>query len=604
LFTFLGDRRGARGRPPGYLAVSFLADRAVIGSIVWIAARKGYLPPIPRALRHREICQQCGDSGRLTRCGKFNDFTPAALDRIKGLGSTHIWFTGIIEHATCTDYSAYGIAKDNPQVVKGRAGSPYAIKDYFDVCPDFASHPSVRMSEFEALLSRTHDSGLGVIIDFVPNHVARSYKSDVSPLISQKDLGEDDDANKHFSTQNNFYYLLDQHFAAPHNSYPYALNAENYSEYPAKATGNDAFTAAPSINDWYETVKLNYGVDYLAGRINNFDPIPDTWIKMKSILLYWAAKGVDGFRCDMAEMVPVAFWSWVIKEVKAEYPSILFIAEVYNPAEYRNYLNIGGFDYLYDKVGLYDVVRGVMEGAQPATKITECWQRHDEINDRMLRFLENHDEQRIASSQFSCDSWMGIPGMIVSACMHTGPVMVYFGQELGEPALDAEGFSGKDGRTTIFDYWHNDIYSRWINGGLFDGGALNADELNLQAFYQRLLTLCNAEKALHKGGFYDLMWVNYSNLDCSKIYAFLRHYKDDILLILANFDPFAGKKFYLKFPPHLISYLQLPFDSEWRATELLWGEDAFTFSVNDIISEGVHISIDKKSGGIYKLSRI
>ncbi len=536
-------------------------------------------------------------------CGKLNDFTPAALGQIKKLGTTHIWFTGVIEHATCTDYSSQGIIPDNPSIVKGRAGSPYAIKDYFDICPDLATSPLNRMAEFEALVKRTHEAGLGFIIDFVPNHVARSYRSDVSPLIGQADLGQNDDCTKHFSVQNNFYYLLDQNFSAPNTSFPYANNAEPFSEYPAKATGNDAFTASPSINDWYETIKLNYGVDYLAGRINNFDPIPDTWHKMKDILLYWAAKGVDGFRCDMAEMVPVAFWSWVIKEVKSTHPGIFFIAEVYNPAEYRNYLNIGGFDYLYDKVGLYDVVRGVMEGKESATKITECWQRHDEINDRMLRFLENHDEQRIASGQFTSDGWMGIPGMIVSATMHTGPVMVYFGQEMGEPAADAEGFSGKDGRTTIFDYWSTDIYSRWINGGAFDGGALNTDESNLRSFYQNLLCLCNKESALIKGGFYDLMWVNYGNLDSEKVYAYLRHYKNELLLIVVNFDPFAGKKFYLKFPPHLITYLQLPFDSEWSATEILWGEDSFSFSVNDIISEGVHISIDKKSGGIYKLTR-
>ncbi len=536
-------------------------------------------------------------------CGKFDNFTPIALKSIKDLGTTHIWFTGIIEHATCTDYSSYGISTDNPSIIKGRAGSPYAIKDYFDVCPDFATNPHNRIAEFESLVARTHDAGLGFIIDFVPNHVARSYQSDIAPEIGQIDLGQNDDIQKHFSVQNNFYYLIDQNFTAPHNSFPYANNAEQYIEFPAKATGNDAFTASPSINDWYETIKLNYGVDYLAGRINNFDPIPDTWIKMKSILQYWINKGVDGFRCDMAEMVPVAFWALVIKEIKSINPNIFFIAEVYNPAEYRNYLNIGGFDYLYDKVGLYDVVRGVMEGTVSATQITECWQRHDEINDRMLRFLENHDEQRIASEQFSCDSWMGIPGMIVSATMHTGPVMIYFGQELGEPASDAEGFSGRDGRTTIFDYWQIDNYARWMNGGKFDGAELTLDERNLQSFYKMLLNLCHNEKALFKGGFYDIMWVNYANVDCSKVYAYLRHYKNEILIIIVNFDPYTNKSFHLKFPPHLINYLQLPFDSEWSANEIIWKEDSFTFSMNDIISEGVHISIDKKSGGIYKLTR-
>src|SRR5690606_10508405 len=132
---------------------------------------------------------------------------------------------------------------------------------------------------------------------------------------------------------------------------------KNYNEYPAKVTGNDCFTHQPSVQDWYETVKLNYGVDYQNGRTEHFDPIPDTWIKMKDILLYWAGKSVDGFRCDMAEMVPLAFWQWVIPQVKNAYPNILFLAEIYNPNVYRDFLRHNTFDFLYDKVGLYDVLR-------------------------------------------------------------------------------------------------------------------------------------------------------------------------------------------------------------------------------------------------------
>jgi len=538
-------------------------------------------------------------------CGKFNDFTDLALKEIKKMGTTHIWFTGVLEHATCSDYSAWGIASDNPSIVKGKAGSPYAVKDYFDVSPDLAEKVDSRMQEFENLVDRVHSNHLKVIVDFVPNHVARSYKSDISRTLNFVDLGEGDDMRKHFSIENNFYYLQNQHLQLPDTSHlPYTFGAGDYVEFPAKATGNDAFTSSPSINDWYETVKLNYGVDYLAGRIHNFEPIPSTWKKMKEILLYWAEKGVDGFRCDMAEMVPVDFWEWVIPSVKNEFPDLLFIAEVYDPNQYRNYLNKGKFDFLYDKVGLYDVVRSVMEGTESACKITECWQLHDEINDRMLRFLENHDEQRIASDFFAGDCWMGLPGMVVSATMNTGPIMMYFGQELGEPAIDAEGFSGFDGRTTIFDYWSMDTYARWMNNGKFDGGQLTDEECKLRKFYTKLLTLCNAESAISKGGFYDLMWANADLVDCKKLYIYLRHYHDELLLIAVNFDPFSQHQFYLKFPPHVFNYLQLSFDSEWSADELLWQEDSFSFSANDIISDGVHLTIDKKSATIYKLKQL
>ena len=277
---------------------------------------------------------RCKANGTLQEngCGKFSDFTSKALHEIRSLGCTHIWYTGIIEHATQTDYTRYGIRKDNPHIVKGKAGSPYAIKDYYDVDPDLAENPQNRMKEFEALVTRTHEAGLKVIIDFVPNHVARQYHSDQKPS-GTKDLGEDDNTEIHFSPENNFYYIPRQAFCG---QFPLGEGVEKYHEYPAKATGNDCFGAYPGINDWYETVKLNYGIDYLNNRQTYFDPIPDTWIKMRDILLFWASKQIDGFRCDMAEMVPVAFWGWVIPQIKEKYPHIDFIAEVYNPYEYRN----------------------------------------------------------------------------------------------------------------------------------------------------------------------------------------------------------------------------------------------------------------------------
>ena len=375
-------------------------------------------------------------------CGKLADFTSKALGKIKDLGATHIWYTGVIEHATQTDYRRYGITPDHPAVVKGKAGSPYAIKDYYDIDPDLAKDVPGRMKEFENLIQRTHRSGLKVIMDFVPNHVARQYNSDAQPNGTVQ-LGAHDDTSCSFSANNNFYYIPDSELHAQFDMKAGAM--DEYQEKPAKATGNNRFDAYPQIDDWYETIKLNYGVDYMNGGCTHFDSIPDTWNKMLDILLFWASKKVDGFRCDMAEMVPVEFWEWVIPQVKKIYPNILFIAEVYNPNEYHNYLFRGNFDYLYDKVGLYDTLRAIVCGQESATAITRAWQNLGGIEKRMLNFLENHDEQRVASNFFAGNPRKAIPALIVSACMNTNPMMIYFGQEFGERGMDNEGFSGRDG---------------------------------------------------------------------------------------------------------------------------------------------------------------
>lgn len=386
-------------------------------------------------------------------CGKFNDFTPSVLKQIREMGVSHVWYTGVIRHATQTDYSSYGIPKQHPAVVKGRAGSPYAITDYYDVDPDLAVNVDKRMEEFEKLVSCTHRAGLKMIIDFVPNHVARQYKSIMKP-IGVKDLGEDDDVEKGFDPEhNNFYYCPGQAFMPYFDLYH--GETEPYTEYPAKATGNDHFDNAPGRNDWYETVKLNYGVDYYAGGIGHFDPMPDTWNKMLQILLYWAAKGIDGFRCDMAEMVPAEFWRWATAKVREQYPEILFIGEVYNPALYRHFI-ASGFDYLYDKVGMYDAMCDVICHRRTTDAITWAWQQTDDIQDNMLYFLENHDELRLASDFLAASGDKAKPALVVNALMHRNPFMLYFGQEWGERGMDSEGFSGHDGRTTIFDYWSLD----------------------------------------------------------------------------------------------------------------------------------------------------
>ena len=476
-------------------------------------------------------------------CGKMNDFTPTALKKIREMGVSHIWYTGVIRHATQTDYSAYGIPKNHPAVVKGKAGSPYAITDYYDIDPDLATDVNLRMQEFEQLVARTHEAGMKVIIDFVPNHVARQYHSICKPE-GVKDLGEEDRPELGFDAQNNFYYCPGQRFTPYFDLYH--GETEPYIEEPAKATGNDCFHNAPGINDWYETVKLNYGLDYYAGRVGHFNPIPNTWSKMTDILLFWAKKGIDGFRCDMAEMVPAEFWRWATDKVKYIYPDMIFIGEVYNPSEYRNYL-AAGFDYLYDKVGMYDTIREVIRGNQSTHAITGAWQQTDDIRDHMLYFLENHDEQRIASSFFAGNALKGVPGLVVSALLQQNPLMIYAGQEYGEPGMDKEGFSGNDGRTTIFDYWSIDTLVRASVNKLNDG------EKVLKRLYNKVMKIAATEKAVSEGASFDLMYVNDAY---HRQYAFLRKAGSEALLVVANFDE-APVTMPVKIPAHAFDFLHM-----------------------------------------------
>ena len=499
--------------------------------------------------------------------GKFNDITEAVLSGIKELGVTHVWYTGVIEHATKTDYSADGITPDNPYVVKGQAGSPYAIKDYYDVDPDLAVNVDKRMAEFEALVSRTHDAGLDVIIDFVPNHTARSYHSDVKPA-GIKDLGEDDNPEMFFDPNNNYYYITRQLFAP---SVDMGSGKKAYIEFPAKATGDDCFSAFPGVNNWYDTVKLNYGRDP-GNWSTHFDPIPDTWMKMLHILRFWASKGVDAFRCDMVHMVPLEFWQWAIPNVKDRYPRVKFIAELYDVNLYRDFISKGGFDYLYDKVNLYDTLRGIQCSNYSAAIITNCWQTVDGISSHMLNFLENHDEQRFGSKFYAGDPAKVIPSLVVSSMISTGPMMIYAGQELGEQATDTEGFSGYDGRTTIFDYWSVATLRRWYNNGNPDGSLLTPRERWLRAKYCTILKLCNSERAIAHGRFFDLMYVNYQNptLNPHRQYAFIRSNDGETLVIAVNFSS-DSCDLAINIPRHAFDLLNIP-EGEVVATELITRE--------------------------------
>jgi glycosidase len=477
-------------------------------------------------------------------CGKFDDITSKALEEIKTLGANCVWYTGIIEQATMTDYTAAGILQDDPDVVKGRAGSPYAIRDYYDVSPDLANDINNRMTEFEALLKRNREAGLKVLIDFVPNHVARTYQSDSKPE-GVIDLGENDDQSQGFSATNDFYYLPETDFVVPDNynaggdRFTHELKDGKFNEHPAKVTGNNVFSATPSIADWFETIKLNYGVDVLDNHAQHFVPHPPLWKKMRDILIFWAAKGVDGFRCDMVEMVPVEFWSWVIADLKKRFPALIFIGEAYDRSQYKNFIVNGKFDFLYDKVGIYDSIKRLIRNEYDAhvNEISLAREETSNFAHQMLRFLENHDEVRIAADTFAGNPWYAIPGMVISATLSTGPVMIYNGQEVGEPAIGAQGFSGNDGRSTIFDYWMIPRHQKWMNDGAFDGGQLNEEESNLREFYCRLLNVSRSNDAIVKGDFYELLSENqFSRGFNGKVYAYIRYTKTCRVLILTNFN--------------------------------------------------------------------
>lgn len=527
-------------------------------------------------------------------CGKFAEITPKALKAIYNLGATHVWYTGVIRHATAEN--------NTPSIVKGKAGSPYAITDYFDVDPDLATEENKRMEEFEALVRRTHKQGLKVIIDFVPNHVAREYKSSCKPK-GISDLGEDDHPEWAFSPLNNFYYLPGERFEP-------TFDIGDYNEFPAKVTGNDCFTSHPSRNDWYETIKLNYGVFYQGGGEKQFTPVPSTWFKMKDILNFWAQKGIDAFRVDMAEMVPIEFWQWVIPFTRNRFPEIEFIGEVYNPLAYRDFIN-AGFNYLYDKVGMYDYLRGVTTKAWAAEGITRHWQTIDDIQDHMLYFLENHDEQRIASGFFCGRGSNAEPAMIVAATLGRNPVLIWAGQEVGEKGMDVEGFSGMDGRTTIFDYWGVKALQAWTNNGLFDGGKLNSEQKELRTFYQRLLTIAREHSAIHSGLMYDLEYAQGEGFDRHEQYAYLRKSDAELLLIVVNFDD-KEKEIKVNIPDDAFRYLQQDPLPQAKAENLLTGKLLTSISpkgknikqITFVPNQPITIILPAWKGAIYRITSV
>lgn len=526
--------------------------------------------------------------------GKFADINDAALAGLRELGVTHVWYTGVPHHAVIRDYSAIGVTPDDPDVVKGRAGSPYAVKDYYNVNPDLATDPARRLDEFRALIDRTHQHGMRVLIDIVPNHVARGYQS-ISRPAGREDFGASDDSSIEWSRDNNFYYVPDEGFRIPDGVTPlggdsHPLADGIYAESPAKWTGNGARAAQPSASDWYETVKINYGVrpdgsvdfDRLPAAASTWSAqehaafwqdrdVPDSWAKFRDIVLYWTDMGVDGFRYDMAEMVPVEFWSYLNSSILLRNDNAFLLAEVYNPDLYRDYIHRGLMGYLYDKVGFYDTLRDIMQGKTGTDALPPVQQAVADIEQHMLHFLENHDEQRIASDAFAGDAEVGRPAMVVSATISRSPTMLYFGQEVGEPGDGDAGF-GDPTRTTIFDYWGVPAHQRWMNDGRFDGGGLSDSEAALRDFYVRLMSFSAGSSAM-RGNYADLHIINrrVSPRYNDRLLSFARWSDDERLLIVSNFDRAAGQDFDLHVPASLIGSWDLQ-DGTYHLEDRLYSD--------------------------------
>jgi glycosidase len=530
--------------------------------------------------------------------GKFNDFTDTALAELKAMGYTHIWYTGVPHHGVIRDYTEYGISNDDPDVYKGRAGSPYAVKDYYNVNPDLAVDPAKRLEEFEALIARTHKHGMKVMIDIVPNHVARGYEGLTNPE-GVEDFGASDDTSVEYARDNNFYYIPGQPFEVPDipeeltplGGEPNPLVDGKFDENPAKWTGNGARKTKPDAGDWYETVKINYGVrpdgthdfDSLPEGYGEKDykahyefwkdkDVPDSWKKFRDITLYWIEKGVDGFRYDMAEMVPYEFWSYLNSSIKMKNPDSLLLAEIYNPSIYRDYIHKGKMDYLYDKVDLYDNLKWIIQGTSETVRIAEIQDQFADIEHELLHFLENHDEQRIASPDFAGDAFRGIPMMVVSTTVSSAPIMMYFGQDVGEDGSEEPGF-GDPTRTSIFDYVGVPAHQRWMNGGKFDGGALTEDEKELHAFYRKILNMCHTEKAL-RGAYQEVHRYNLEKNDSydSDLYSYVRWGGGEHLLIIVNFSADKTIDTKIKLPKDLVHRMGLP-EGEHELFDLMSDQD-------------------------------
>jgi glycosidase len=644
---------------PRYYAVTTSGDLELKGRFGDVQAKPRIYQLLPRLFGNENETRKVNGTLSENGSGKFNDLSKSVLAGLRADGYTHVWLTGVIQQATSTDYSAVGQAADDPDLLKGIAGSPYAIRDYFDVSPDYAEDPAKRLEEFQALCERMKASGLKVLIDFVPNHVARSYASDIRPELA---FGVKDRTDVYFDADNNFFYLTSEitDGAAPlrlptvdHNT-GQIINetaqlvgkADGYfppERVHGRVTGNNVASWHPSNGDWYETVKLNYGFDFLnrdrepeyPSAITPRKRIPDTWKKMDLILAYWQELGVDGFRVDMAHMVPPEFWKWVIHRARMRNAETFFCAEAYNddPAKVPSRdpalresdsvmvaLLDAGFDAVYDDPG-YDTLEHLYTGNAWVNDLEQVQSRLGAFFfDCALRYTENHDEIRLAHPQ----TWGGLGmevGRPVTATLFglsRGPVMLYHGQKVGEPGIGREGFGGDDQRSTIFDYWSLPELNKWWNDGAADGASLSEAQRSLRAWYVRLLATLQ-EPAFAAGNSIQLNAANRENPFYGKVqdvgpsghwfYSYLRTdpESDSHFLVTANFHAKATLRHVrVRLPQHAVSALG------WEASADTWlvlkdrlGESGTVVSmpIQEVLREGLYLDkLEPLSAAYWEIS--
>ncbi len=488
-------------------------------------------------------------------CGTFNGVTEEALRSLARMGCTHVWLTGVLRHATQTAHP--GVPAQPKSIVKGIAGSPYAVVDYFDVDPDLASDPALRMTEFEALVQRCRLVGLVPLMDFIPNHVSRAYHAEGE---GHEDFGEGDDKNVFFSAEQGYFYLT----ANCEGDGPPLMLPDGVFEGErsfGRVTGNNAATWTPDACDWYETVKLNYGYNFMAGLaslrllpdwMSPKHKVPKTWRIMDDILAFWQEKGIGGFRCDMAHMVPMAFWKWALSHARVRRSSVFFMAEAYNDHMKTTYedpcaaLLEAGFNAVYDSA-CFHLAENVYLGGNWANDFDRLFRSDPKYMSHGVRYIENHDEPRVCSPK----AWNGVGHKVMPAVMTLvyasgkGPVLVYNGQEVGERAEGPGGYGGDNGRTSIFDYTCLPRLQPWVEAG-FDADALPPDAAKLRDFHCRLLPILQ-HPALERGDFYGLNWANMKNPTFGKepadessghwTYAILRHHGASTALVVGNLSP-------------------------------------------------------------------
>ena len=514
--------------------------------------------------------------------GKFSDLDEKALTELKAMGFTHLLITGVLQQVTATDYGQIGEPADDSDLLKGVAGSPYAVRDFYDVTPDYADDPAARMEEFMSLVDRVHTQEMKILIDFTPSQVGRSY---LSSNKEEPSLGAKDTPATFFDVDNNFFYLTGD-VKVEGKGPPLKLPTVDgdgrptsptgqVAEVPCnglfegetnfgRVTGNNVVSWEPGLDTAYEMVKLNYGYDftdpekatrqYPHGAQSDL-PLPDTWEKMDKIIAHWQAIGVDGFRAAMAQRVPSEFWDWLLNRSRQRNPQAFWIAEASDddPAKVPSgdsqsvkvtggnamlELLKAGFDAVHDHSS-YATIKGIYDGTATANDLDKETSRAF-LFDNALRYAENDAEVRLASPREWGGHGMQV-GRPVSALLFglsRGPVMVYHGQEVGEPAVGAEGFGGDDGRTTIYDYWSMPEFVKWVNHGEFDGGRLSPEQLKLRDFYRRLL-LAIDQPAFRDGGFYPL---NPDNLYNAAYGRSRRGISGQWLYSYLRYDPMSGQR--------------------------------------------------------------